>query len=191
MMEIHRFLNRQWDVIQSGHELSCRDYFTTKDPTLKSSEILQHISSAPTSSLNCRKSSHLLPDQDWVRVSLDQFQPIKIGGFWVKPSWNDEPTSQDLTILNLDPGLAFGTGMHPTTQLCLEWLSANPPSSQTVMDFGCGSGILGVAAGCLGASQITGLDIDPQALIATEHNASLNHLVIETLLPDQTPSPYF
>ena len=132
-----------------------------------------------------------LPDQDWVRVSLDQFQPIKIGRFWVKPSWNDEPTPQGLTILNLDPGLAFGTGMHPTTQLCLEWLSANPPSSQTVMDFGCGSGILGVAAGCLGASQITGLDIDPQALIATEHNASLNHLVVETLLPDRTPDRTF
>ena len=132
-----------------------------------------------------------VPDQDWGRVSLDQFQPIKIGGFWVKPSWNDDPTPQGLTILNLDPGLAFGTGMHPTTQLCLEWLSANPPSSQTVMDFGCGSGILGVAAGCLGASQITGLDIDPQALIATEHNASLNHLVVETLLPDQTPDRTF
>ena len=132
-----------------------------------------------------------VPDQDWVRVSLDQFQPIKIGGFWVQPSWNDDPTPQGLTILNLDPGLAFGTGMHPTTQLCLEWLSANPPSSQTVMDFGCGSGILGVAAGCLGASQITGLDIDPQALIATEHNASLNHLVVETLRPDQTPDRTF
>ena len=132
-----------------------------------------------------------LPELDWVRVSLDQFKPIKIGRFWVKPSWNDEPTPQGLTILNLDPGLAFGTGMHPTTQLCLEWLSANPPSSQTVMDFGCGSGILGVAAGCLGASQITGLDIDPQALIATEHNASLNHLVVETLLPDQTPDRTF
>ena len=132
-----------------------------------------------------------LADQDWVKVSLDQFKPFKIGRFWVKPSWNDEPASQDLTILNLDPGLAFGTGMHPTTQLCLEWLSANPPSSQTVMDFGCGSGILAVAAGCLGASQITGLDIDPQALIATKHNARLNHLVIKTLLPDQIPSHTF
>ena len=132
-----------------------------------------------------------LADQDWVRVSLDQFKPIKIGGFWVKPSWNDEPTPQDLTILNLDPGLAFGTGMHPTTQLCLEWLSANPPSSQTVMDFGCGSGILGIAAGRLGARHITGLDIDSQALIATKHNAALNHLVVETLLPDQTSSRTF
>ncbi len=132
-----------------------------------------------------------LPDQDWVRASLDQFQPIKIGGFWVKPSWNEDPIPPNLTVLNLDPGLAFGTGMHPTTQLCLEWLSANDLSGQTVMDFGCGSGILGVAAGCLGASQVTGLDIDPQALIATEHNASLNDLVVETLLPDQTPSCTF
>lgn len=132
-----------------------------------------------------------LPDQDWVRASLDQFQPIKIGGFWVKPSWNEDPIPPNLTVLNLDPGLAFGTGMHPTTQLCLEWLSANDLSGQTVMDFGCGSGILGVAAGCLGASQVTGLDIDPQALLATEHNASLNDLVVETLLPDQTPSCTF
>jgi ribosomal protein L11 methyltransferase len=132
-----------------------------------------------------------LPDQDWVRASLDQFKPIKIGRFWVKPSWNDDAIPKDLTVLNLDPGLAFGTGMHPTTQLCLEWLSANDLSGQRVMDFGCGSGILGVAAGCLGANQVTGLDIDPQALIATEHNASLNDLVVERLLPDQTPSCTF
>ena len=132
-----------------------------------------------------------LPDQDWVRASLDQFQPIKIGGFWVKPSWNEDPIPPNLTVLNLDPGLAFGTGMHPTTQLCLEWLSANDLSGRTVMDFGCGSGILGVAAGRLGASQVTGLDIEPQALIATEHNATLNDLVVETLLPDQTPNGTF
>jgi ribosomal protein L11 methyltransferase len=132
-----------------------------------------------------------LPDQDWVRASLDQFKPIKIGRFWVKPSWNDDAIPKDLTVLNLDPGLAFGTGMHPTTQLCLEWLSANDLSGQRVMDFGCGSGILGVAAGCLGATQVTGLDIDPQALIATEHNANLNDLAVETLLPDQTPNCTF
>lgn len=129
-----------------------------------------------------------LPDQDWVKASLDQFKPLQIGGFWVKPSWNNDPPPPSLTVLNLDPGLAFGTGMHPTTQLCLEWLSTHDLSNQTVMDFGCGSGILGVAAGCLGASKVSGLDIDPQALIATEHNASLNDLVIETLLPAQIPN---
>jgi ribosomal protein L11 methyltransferase len=130
----------------------------------------------------------LLPDQDWLGASLDSFKPVKIGGFWVKPSWNDDPIPEDLTLLNLDPGLAFGTGMHPTTQLCLEWLSANPPLGQTIMDFGCGSGILGIAAGCVGADQLTGLDIDPQALIATKQNAELNDLVVETVLPSQIPS---
>ena len=129
-----------------------------------------------------------LPDQDWLRASLDSFKPIKIGSFWVKPSWNNDPIPNDLTLLNLDPGLAFGTGMHPTTQLCLEWLSANPPTGQTIMDFGCGSGILGVAAGCLGAVQVTGLDIDPQALRATDQNAGLNDLIVETVLPNQIPS---
>ena len=129
-----------------------------------------------------------LPDQDWLKASLDSFKPIKIGSFWVKPSWNNDPIPNDLTLLNLDPGLAFGTGMHPTTQLCLEWLSANPPSGQTIMDFGCGSGILGVAAGCLGAVQVTGLDIDPQALAATDQNANLNDLTVETVLPNQIPS---
>ena len=78
--------------------------------------------------------------------------------------------------------------MHPTTQLCLEWLSANPPSGQTIMDFGCGSGILGIAAGCVGAVQVTGLDIDPQALVATKQNAELNDLTVETVLPSQIPS---
>ena len=129
-----------------------------------------------------------LPDQDWVRASLDSFKPIKIGSLWVKPSWNDDPIPKNLTLLNLDPGLAFGTGLHPTTQLCLEWLSAYPPLGQTMMDFGCGSGILGIGAGCLGADKMTGLDIDPQALIATEQNADLNGLVVETLLPNQMPS---
>lgn len=129
-----------------------------------------------------------LPDQDWLKASLDSFKPIKIGGFWIKPSWIDDPIPEDLTLLNLDPGLAFGTGMHPTTQLCLEWLSANPPLGQTIMDFGCGSGILGIAAGCFGADQVTGLDIDPQALTATKQNAELNDLVVETVLPNQIPS---
>ena len=158
------------------------------------SEILGHLATYSQRAnilIELPKELTPLPDQDWVRASLDQFKPIKIGGFWVKPSWNDDPIPQNLTVLNLDPGLAFGTGMHPTTQLCLEWLSANDLSGQRIMDFGCGSGILGVAAGCLGANQVTGLDIDPQALVATEQNASLNDLVVETLLPDQTPSCTF
>lgn len=132
-----------------------------------------------------------IADEDWVRVSLEQFQPLRIGRFWLRPSWRDDPIPPGHTLLTLDPGLAFGTGMHPTTQLCLEWLSDNAPSGQRVMDFGCGSGILAVAAGCLGAAQLTGLDIDPQALIATESNAVLNDLSIDTRMPDQLPSAPF
>ena len=132
-----------------------------------------------------------IKDQDWVRTTLDQFKPMQIGKFWVEPSWCKENMPAGLTILKLDPGLAFGTGMHPTTQLCLEWLSDNPTTCQSVIDFGCGSGILGIAAGCLGANFITGLDIDPQALIATKHNANLNNLAIETRTADEMPSQTF
>lgn len=133
----------------------------------------------------------LIQDQDWVRITLDQFKPLHIGKFWVQPSWHSSETPAGLTTLMLDPGLAFGTGMHPTTQLCLEWLSDHPTTNQSVIDFGCGSGILGVAAGCLGATFITGLDIDPQALIATKQNAGLNGLTIETLRADETPTQTF
>lgn len=133
----------------------------------------------------------VINDQDWVRVTLDQFKPMEIGKFWVEPSWCKGDTPVGLTLLKLDPGLAFGTGMHPTTQLCLEWLSDNPTTCQSVIDFGCGSGILAIAAGCLGANFITGLDIDPQALIATKQNASLNKLAIETLTADELPSQTF
>lgn len=133
----------------------------------------------------------LVPDQDWVRISLNQFWLIQIGSFWVKPSWNEDPIPAGLTTLNIDPRLAFGTGMHPTTRLCLEWLGSHPLSGKTVMDFGCGSGILAIAAGCVGACQIAGLDIDPQALIATSQNASLNQLPIQTLLAENTPDQTF
>lgn len=132
-----------------------------------------------------------LPDQDWVRVSLAQFQPLKIGAFWVRPSWHEQPPPAGTTLLHLDPGLAFGTGMHPTTQLCLEWLSDHPPAGQSVLDFGCGSGILAIGAGCLGAKHLAGLDIDPQALIATQSNAALNGLSIDTRLPNETPEASF
>lgn len=137
------------------------------------------------------ESLELLPNQDWVRFTLDQFIPMQIGCFWVKPSWSNDMTPPGLTTLMLDPGLAFGTGMHPTTQLCLEWLSDHPTTQQSVIDFGCGSGILGIAAGCLGATSVFGLDIDPQALVATKHNASLNALKIEAITAGQIPDQTF
>ena len=133
----------------------------------------------------------VLEDQDWIRISLDQFQPLHIGRFWVKPSWSEAAMPDGCTLVSLDPGLAFGTGMHPTTQLCLEWLSEYPATHQTVLDFGAGSGILGVAAGCQGAASVHAIDIDPQALQATESNAALNDLAVTTALPEHTPKRHF
>ena len=128
-----------------------------------------------------------LPDQDWVRTALDQFQPTQIGNFWVTPSWHDSAPPNACIPLKLDPGLAFGTGMHPTTQLCLEWLSEYPATDMEVLDFGCGSGILGIAAGCQGAACVHGIDIDNQALQATQSNAALNALTVTTVLPEAAP----
>lgn len=130
----------------------------------------------------------VVEDQDWVRASLDQFQPFAIGPFWVCPSWHPLETPKQHIPLRLDPGLAFGTGMHPTTQLCLEWIGSQPLQGRSGLDFGCGSGILAIAMGCMGMAEVTALDIDPQALVATESNAALNGLQITTGLADATPT---
>lgn len=115
-----------------------------------------------------------LPDQDWERAWMDDFKPMRFGErLWICPSWL-EPPEPDAVNLMLDPGLAFGTGTHPTTALCLEWLDAHPPKDALVIDYGCGSGILAVAALKLGARHCWGVDIDPQALEATRANAEKN-----------------
>ncbi len=117
-----------------------------------------------------------LPEQDWVRMSQDQFTPIKISSrLWIVPSWHQAPDSEAIN-LTLDPGLAFGTGSHPTTQLCLAWLDENLRGGEDVMDYGCGSGILAIAALKLGARQAIGVDIDPQAIVASQDNASRNQI---------------
>jgi ribosomal protein L11 methyltransferase len=113
-------------------------------------------------------------NQDWERAWMDDFQPLRFGRrLWICPSWR-EPPEADAVNLVLDPGLAFGTGTHPTTALCLEWLDANPPCGALVLDYGCGSGILSLAALKLDARRAWAVDIDPQALIATEANAERN-----------------
>lgn len=113
-------------------------------------------------------------DQDWERAWMDDFHPMRFGRrLWICPSW-EEPADPDAVNLVLDPGLAFGTGTHPTTALCLEWLDANPPERSLVVDYGCGSGILTLAALKLGARHAWSVDIDPQALTATETNAERN-----------------
>lgn len=132
-----------------------------------------------------------LADQAWERAWMDQFQPMRFGRrLWVCPSWS-EVTDADAVVLRLDPGLAFGTGTHPTTALCLEWLESQPLTGVTVLDYGCGSGILAIAALLLGAERAIGVDNDPQALVATRDNAARNGIAPErliTCLPDQCPA---
>ena len=118
-------------------------------------------------------------DQDWVRLTQQQFDPIRISErLWIVPSWHEPPDPNALAI-RLDPGLAFGTGSHPTTRLCLQWLDQNIKSGNTVLDYGCGSGILAVAAAKFGASSVVATDIDPQALIATRDNAVANDCTLD------------
>ena len=133
-----------------------------------------------------------VPDEDWVRLTQSQFGPIQIGErVWIVPSWHAsdpevpavEPQS-DIIRIQLDPGLAFGTGSHPTTHLCLEWLATCLPAGATVLDYGCGSGILAIAAAMLGASTVVGVDIDEQAVQSTADNASQNGVAIRASLPD-------
>ncbi|HET9340462.1 MAG TPA: 50S ribosomal protein L11 methyltransferase [Casimicrobiaceae bacterium] len=123
-------------------------------------------------------------DRDWVRITQAQFGPIAIAeDFHVVPSWCDPPTAG--IVLRLDPGLAFGTGSHPTTRLCLEWLRATVARGDTVLDYGCGSGILAIAAAKLGAREVTGTDIDPQALRASAANARANGVDVRFVAPDR------
>nr|WP_288256337.1 50S ribosomal protein L11 methyltransferase [uncultured Pseudomonas sp.] len=115
-----------------------------------------------------------IEDQDWERSWMDGFQPMRFGQrLWIVPSWHAAPQPDAVNLL-LDPGLAFGTGTHPTTALCLEWLDSQNLDNCSVLDFGCGSGILAIAALLLGAPQAAGTDIDPQALEASRDNASRN-----------------
>lgn len=131
-------------------------------------------------------------ERDWTRAWMDQFQPMRFGRrLWIYP-WNVEPdaTSDDATIVRLDPGLAFGTGTHPTTALCLEWLDGADLAGKTVIDYGCGSGVLAIAALKLGAARVIGVDNDEQALTASRDNASRNGVAsrMELYRPESLPS---
>jgi ribosomal protein L11 methyltransferase len=124
-------------------------------------------------------------DADWVRLTQSQFEPIHIGtNIWVVPSWHEAPDPNGL-ILELDPGLAFGTGSHPTTRLCMEWLEAHPKPGESVLDYGCGSGILAMVAKKMGAGDVAGVDIDPQAIESARLNAERNACQITFYVPDE------
>lgn len=129
-------------------------------------------------------------DQDWVRITQAQFSPVPItDAFWIVPSWHEAP-AQATTVMRLDPGLAFGTGTHPTTRMCLRWLANHGPEAGRVLDYGCGSGILAIAAGLLGAEHIDAVDIDPAAVIATTQNAQTNGVTLKVGLPDLAQGEY-
>ena len=129
----------------------------------------------------------IVEEQDWVRLTQSQFEPIQIGKrIWVVPSWHDAPSDPAAICLAVDPGLAFGTGSHPTTHLCLLWLEEQSTlENLSLLDYGCGSGILAIAAAKLGCHPVVGTDIDPQAMVAARSNAEINGTQIQFILPNE------
>jgi len=131
-----------------------------------------------------------VPDQDWVRLTQSQFTPVEITPeFWIVPTWH-EPPPQARQIIRLDPGLAFGTGTHPTTRMCLRWIARHVASGQRVLDYGCGSGILAIGAARFGAARIDAVDIDPAAVQSTLDNARANGVSLDAGLPDRARGRY-
>jgi ribosomal protein L11 methyltransferase len=129
-------------------------------------------------------------DQDWVRLTQSQFAPVEITpDFWIVPTWH-EPPAQARQIIRLDPGLAFGTGTHPTTRMCLRWIARHGVQGQRVLDYGCGSGILAIGAAKYGATQIDAVDIDDAAVTSTELNAHANNVHLQAGLPDKAQGLY-
>ena len=129
-------------------------------------------------------------DQDWVRLTQSQFAPVDITPtFWIVPTWH-APPAQAQKIIRLDPGLAFGTGTHPTTRMCLRWIAHHNLSGQRVLDYGCGSGILAIGAAMHGAQDVDAVDIDEAAVSSTELNAQANSVTLRAGLPDQARGQY-
>lgn len=144
------------------------------DAEVNTKQILKQWVSNQFSQFTSDEKFELLEDKDWEREWMTRFEPMKFGQrLWICPSWKPIPDPTAVNVL-LDPGLAFGTGTHPTTALCLEWLDSIDLMGKTVLDFGCGSGILAIAALKLGASKVYAVDIDPQAIVATKENAKRN-----------------
>jgi ribosomal protein L11 methyltransferase len=129
-------------------------------------------------------------DQDWVRLTQSQFAPVEVTpDFWIVPTWH-EPPEQARQIIRLDPGLAFGTGTHPTTRMCLHWIAQHDLQGQRVLDYGCGSGILAIGAAKYGATHIDAVDIDDAAVTSTELNAQANGVRLQAGLPDKAQGQY-
>jgi len=155
------------------------------DMSLITAELAQH----PLLGADFRHRIEQIEDKDWEREWMENFHPMRFGErLWICPSWRDVPDPDAVNVM-LDPGLAFGTGTHPTTSLCLTWLDGLDLAGKTVIDFGCGSGILAIAALKLGAAQAIGIDIDPQAIQASRDNAERNGVSdrLSLYLPHQQP----
>lgn len=135
-------------------------------------------------------SIQALEEQDWVRLTQSQFTPVEVTpDFWIVPTWH-EPPAQARQIIRLDPGLAFGTGTHPTTRMCLRWISQHGVQAQRVLDYGCGSGILAIGAAKYGAVAIDAVDIDEAAVTSTVFNARANGVSLHAGLPEQATGQY-
>jgi ribosomal protein L11 methyltransferase len=131
-----------------------------------------------------------VPEQDWVRLTQSQFEPVPVTpSFWIVPTWHEVP-AQATHVIRLDPGLAFGTGTHPTTRMCLRWIAAHPPAGQRVLDYGCGSGILAIGAALHGAASVDAVDIDEAAVQSTVDNAAANGVQLAAGLPDRAAGTY-
>ena len=131
-----------------------------------------------------------VPDQDWVRLTQAQFEPVQITtDLWVVPSWHEAP-AQARQVIRLDPGLAFGTGTHPTTRMCLRWIAHQLVKGCRVLDYGCGSGILAIGAVMCGAGEVDAVDIDADAVSAAQANALANQVQVHTGLPDKAQGLY-
>jgi len=151
--------------------------------------VLEQLKNSPLLDDHFALKIEALEDKDWEREWMDNFHPMKFGErLWICPSWKPVPDENAVNVI-LDPGLAFGTGTHPTTALCLAWLDGQNLKDKVVIDFGCGSGILAVAALKLGAKRVIGIDIDPQAITASRDNAQRNNVSdqLELYLPDDLP----
>jgi ribosomal protein L11 methyltransferase len=153
--------------------------------------VLAHAGDAPDAGVHVQ-GLQPLGDQDWVRLTQSQFAPVEITPtFWIVPSWH-EPPAAARQVIRLDPGLAFGTGTHPTTRMCLRWLAAHAAEAAAgrVLDYGCGSGILAIGAALMGATHIDAVDIDPAAVQSTCDNAARNGVALSPGLPDAAHGPY-